>query len=206
MDITESTVDFDIDHAWTTQEYEEMLYYCTKDVEALFPLFEARKSYFKTKYDLCVLSGIDPTYNMGLTNAKLCAKFLEAEKTDRDDEREFIIPKTIDLNYVPKKILNFFERVHDKTISDEELFTSKLEFDFHGMPSVFASGGAHGALPNYKYDEKSTPDIIVINVDYSSLYPHLLALPDIISYLGILKIKINITILFKRRLKLKQRG
>ena len=206
MDITESTVSFDIDHAWSTQEYEEMLYYCTKDVEALFPLFEARKSYFKTKYDLCVLSGIEPTYNMGLTNAKLCAKFLEAEKIDRDDEREFVIPKTIDLNYVPKEILNFFERVHDKTISDEELFTSKLEFDFHGMPSVFASGGAHGALSNYKYDEKSSPDIIVINVDYSSLYPHLLALPEYNFISRNIKDKNKYYDTLQRRLKLKHEG
>jgi hypothetical protein len=206
MDITESTVSFDIDHPWNEEEYKEMLYYCTKDVEALFPLFEARKSYFKTKYDLCILSGIDTTYNMGLTNAKLCAKFLEAEKIDRDDEREFVIPKTIDLNYVPKEILNFFERVHDKTISDEELFTSKLEFDFHGMPSVFASGGAHGALPNYSYDEKLTPNKVVINVDYSSLYPHLLALPEYNFISRNIKDKNKYYDTLQRRLKLKHEG
>lgn len=206
MDITESTISFDIDHPWNEQEYNEMLYYCTKDVEAIFPLFEARKGYFKTKYDLCILSGIDPAYNIGLTNAKLCAKFLEAEKIDRDDEREYTIPSTIDINYVPKEILNFFERVHDKTISDEELFTSKLEFDFHGMPSVFASGGAHGALPNYKYDEKLNPDIIVINVDYSSLYPHLLALPEYNFISRNIKDKDKYYNTLQRRLQLKHEG
>lgn len=206
MDITESTVSFDIDHPWNEQEYEEMLYYCTKDVEALFPLFEARKGYFKTKYDLCMLSGIDPAYNMGLTNAKLCAKFLEAKKVDRDDEREYTIPSTIDINYVPKEILKFFERVHDKTISDEELFTSKLEFDFHGMPSVFASGGAHGALPNYKYDEKLNPNIVVINVDYSSLYPHLLALPEYNFISRNIKDKNKYYDTLQRRLQLKHEG
>ena len=78
LDITESTISFDIDHKWNNQEYEEMLYYCRHDVDALRPLFEARKTYFKTKYDLCILSNIDPAINVGLTNAKLCAKFLEA--------------------------------------------------------------------------------------------------------------------------------
>lgn len=206
MDITESTVSFNIDHPWNEQEYEEMLYYCTKDVEAIFPLFEARKGYFKTKYDLCVLSGIDPAYNMGLTNAKLCAKFLEAEKVDRDDEREYTIPKTIDVNYVPKEILTFFERVHDKTISDEELFTSKLEYDFHGMPSVFSNGGGHGALPNYKYDEKLNPDRVVINVDYSSLYPHLLALPEYNFISRNIKDKNKYYETLQRRLQLKHEG
>ena len=45
LDITESTISFDIDHPWTTQEYEEMLFYCRHDVDALRPLFEARRSY-----------------------------------------------------------------------------------------------------------------------------------------------------------------
>ena len=206
MDITESTVSFDIDHPWNEQEYTEMLYYCTKDVEAIFPLFEARKGYFKTKYDLCILSNIDPAYNIGLTNAKLCAKFLEAEKVDRDDEREYTIPKTIDINYVPKEILAFFERVHDKTISDEELFTSKLEFDFHGMPSVFSNGGGHGALPNYKYDEKLNPGIVVINVDYSSLYPHLLALLEYNFISRNIKDKNKYYETLQRRLQLKREG
>lgn len=206
MDITESTISFDIDHPWNEQEYEEMLYYCTKDVEAIFPLFEARKGYFKTKYDLCILSNIDPTYNVGLTNAKLCAKFLEAKKVDRDDEREYTIPKTIDINYVPKEILAFFERVHDKTISDEELFTSKLEFDFHGMPSVFSNGGGHGALPNYKYDEKLNPGIVVINIDYSSLYPHLLALLEYNFISRNIKDKNKYYDTLQRRLQLKHEG
>lgn len=206
MDITESTVSFDIDHPWSEQEYNEMLYYCSKDVEAIFPLFEARKGYFKTKYDLCILSGIDPAYNMGLTNAKLCAKFLEAKKVDRDDEREYTIPKTIDINYVPKEILKFFEKVHDKNISDEELFTSKLEFDFHGMPSVFSHGGGHGALPNYTYDEKLTPDKVVINVDYSSLYPHLLALPEYNFISRNIKDKNKYYETLQRRLQLKHEG
>ena len=82
------------------------------------------------------------------------------------------------MDYVPDEILKFFNRIHDKSIPDEEFFTTKLNFDFHGMPSVFALGGAHGALSNFMYDEKETPDIVVINVDYSSLYPHLLALPE----------------------------
>ena len=55
LDITESSIDFDIDHAWTKEEYEDMLYYCRCDVKALRPLFEARKTYFETKYDICIL-------------------------------------------------------------------------------------------------------------------------------------------------------
>lgn len=206
MDITESTIDFNINHEWNEHEYNEMLYYCRHDVDALRPLFEARKSYFKTKYDLCILSNIDPAINVGLTNAKLCAKFLEASLVKREDEREYTIPSTIDLKYVPNEILKFFNRIHDKSITDEQFFTTKLEFNFHGMPSVFALGGAHGALPNFIYDEKETPDIVVINVDYSSLYPHLLALLEYNYISRNIKDKNKYYDTLQRRLKLKHEG
>lgn len=176
LDITESTVDFDIDHAWTEEEYKDMLYYCRADVKALKPLFEARKTYFETKYDICILANLDPAFNVGLTNAKLCAKFLEAEKLKRDDEREYQIPQTISIEKIDKRILNFFDRIHDDTIPNEELFTSKLEIDLHNMPCTFAWGGAHGALANFIY-ETSEDGFVIINADFASLYPHLLALP-----------------------------
>ena len=206
LDITESTVSFDIDHPWTTQEYEEMLYYCRHDVDALRPLFEARKTYFRTKYDLCVLSNIDPAINVGLTNAKLCAKFLEAEKIDRDDERAYNIPESIDISVIEKEVLDFFENIHDETIPSEELFKTKLEYNSHGMPCVVSWGGKHGALPNFYYDSKDEPNMVVINEDFASLYPHLLALPQYNFISRNIKDKDAYYNTLKRRLQLKKEG
>lgn len=177
LNITETTLSFDCPNKWTKKEYEEVLYYCEHDVMALKPLFKERYGYFKTKFDICLLSDIDPLYNTGLTNAKLCAKFLKAKMVKRNDERKYTIPSNISIDLIDNKILNFFARIKDDTISDDELFTSKLDYDFHGMPSVFAWGGAHGAKANFTYDYMSEPDKIVINEDFASLYPHLLALP-----------------------------
>lgn len=140
LNITETTLSFDSPNKWTEKEYEEVLYYCEHDVMALKPLFNERYGYFKTKFDICLLSNIDPLYNTGLTNAKLCAKFLKAKMIKRDDEREYTIPSNISIDLIDNKILNFFARIKDDTISDDELFTSKLDYDFHGMPSVFAWG------------------------------------------------------------------
>ena len=178
LDITESSIDFNIDHKWNEKEYEEMLFYCRADVKALKPLFEARIGYFETKFDICKLSNIDPQYNIGLTNAKLCAKFLEATKIERDDEREYVIPSVIDTSVIDWRILNFFSKIHDKSIPNDELFKSKLTFNEHGMPTVVSWGGKHGALPNYYYNVVDNPNIILINADVASLYPHLLALPQ----------------------------
>ena len=178
LDITETTLSFDSPTKWTKGEYEEVLHYCRADVNALRPLFEARKGYFETKFDICILCNIDPKTNIGLTNAKLCAKFLEASYVERNDERDFILPKTIDLNYVDEKIWNFFKRIYDDNISSEKLFETKLEFKEHDMPTVISWGGKHGALLNFIFIQEEEPDMVCINADFESLYPHILALEE----------------------------
>lgn len=178
LDITESTISFNIDHQWTKEEYEEMLYYCRHDVDALRPLFEARKGYFETKFDICKLCNIDPKLNIGLTNAKLCAKFLEARMVKRNDERDYVLPKTIDTKYIDKRILDFFYRIYDESIPSEELFKTKLEYEEHSMPTVISWGGKHGAIPNFIFIQEEEPDMVLINADFESLYPHLLALEE----------------------------
>ena len=72
LDITETGLSFDSPDKWSKEDYEEVLHYCRADVNALRPLFDARKDYFETKFDLCMLCNIDPKINIGLTNAKLC--------------------------------------------------------------------------------------------------------------------------------------
>lgn len=206
LDITETTLSFDSPTKWTEQEYKEVLYYCQHDVGAIKPLFEARLDYFKTKFNLCILTDIDPRKNVGLTNAKLCAKFLEARKVSRDDERDYVIPKNIDLTYIPKEVLEFFNKIHDINIPSEILFKSKLEFDFHGMISVFAWGGAHGAKSNFIFVQKDEPDMVVINADFASLYPHLLALPQYNFISRNIKDKNAYYDTLKRRLELKKQG
>ena len=178
LDITETTLSFDSPTKWTKEEYEEVLYYCEHDVMALKPLFDARKGYFETKFDLCLLCGIDPKTNIGLTNAKLCSKFLEATYVERIDERDFKLPKTIDLNYVDKRIWKFFQNIYDDNIPSDELFKTKLEFKEHEMPTVVSWGGKHGALPNFIFVQEDEPDMICINADFESLYPHILALEE----------------------------
>lgn len=206
LDITETGLSFDSPDKWSKEDYEEVLHYCRADVNALRPLFDARKGYYKTKYSLCELANIDPKTNIGLTNAKLCAKFLEAKLVERDDERDFVISKLIDTNYISKEILNFFNRILDKNISDKEIFESKLDYDFHGMPSVFANGGAHGAILNFIYDKEKEEDMELINADFASLYPHLLALPDYNFVSRNIKDKNAYYDILQRRLKLKHEG
>ena len=206
LDITETTIPFDLPTKWTKEQYEEVLYYCRADVNALRPLFEARLDYFETKYDICKLSNIDPATNMGLTNAKLCAKFLEAKKVDRDDERDYTIPSTIHTEFVDQRILDFFNRIHDTSIPSEVLFKTKLEMEEHGMPTVVSWGGKHGALPNFIFIQENEPEMVVINCDFASLYPHLLALPQYNFISRNIKDKNAYANTLKHRLELKHQG
>ena len=82
LDITESTIDFNIDHKWNKQEYEEMLYYCRHDVDALFPIFDILMTRFKSKYIIAKLGKIDPEYALSLTDANLTAVLLNAERKE----------------------------------------------------------------------------------------------------------------------------
>lgn len=149
MDITESTVDFDIDHKWNEQEYNEMLYYCTKDVEALFPLFDMRKDYFLAKYIICQMGGMDPEYGMGFTNAKLTAMFLKASPREYDDANVYNYPDNFELDEIPKDIKEYF----DKFIRGElDIHKEKLSLNIDGMRGNIKEGGQHLALDNYIFE------------------------------------------------------
>lgn len=158
MPITESSISFDIDHEWSDEELEEMVYYCKKDVDATEELFRLRKNYLQTKLDLARVKGIDDIKALGMTNARLTAAYLDASPVSYEDEREYKYPSNLLRYYIPEQMFAFFDRMHDKSIPDEELFTSKLEFKIGDCEVTVGFGGIHGAIPHYR--EKAGKDVI----------------------------------------------
>ena len=77
--------------------------------------------------------GIPPERALYMTNAKLTAEFLGAESRPHGDERDYKVPDNLNRNYVPDEVFSFFDRLHDKSIPDEEVFKS--------------------AIPNYTFQE-----------------------------------------------------
>lgn len=61
-----------------------------------------------------------------MTNAKLTAQILKANKILRDDERNYVPPKVIKWERIPKVIRDFYSRMYDESISDEELFKGEV--------------------------------------------------------------------------------
>lgn len=152
MNITESTVDFDIDHKWTQQEYDEMLYYCDHDVDALFPIFDILITRFKSKFIIARLGNIDEEYALSLTDANLTAVLLGAERIEHDDPFGYEYPDVIDKTKIPKEALDYF----DDLIAHNDL-DYKVEapcLDLKTIDFQLGVGGCHGFIKEgvYRYD------------------------------------------------------
>lgn len=172
MSIEETEVDFNLDRPLTNEELELTIKYCIHDVDATEKLSEIRKDYLRTKLNLGKRAGIDQVIALSSTNAKLTATMLGAVRREWDDGRDYVYPPNLDLSVIPKEILEFFDTIHDKSISDEDLFKTSLNIDIGGMPCKYAWGGVHGSLSCYY--EESTEDRVIQNRDVSSLYPSLI--------------------------------
>lgn len=153
MDIRESEVDFDIDRWLTPEEVYQTVWYCKHDVDATERLYGLRQDYLNNKVYLGAKAGISEDKALYMTNAKLTAAYLGAVRQERDDEREYRFPTNILFEYIPDEVKEFFERMHDPSVSDEELFSSKLDFRIGEGVGVIGMGGIHLAIPNYKEEE-----------------------------------------------------
>lgn len=147
--ITESSVPFDLSTKWTKEQYEDVLYYCTCDVEILIKLFEARKDYFMAKYTICKMGDINPEYGMGFTNAKLTAVFLKAEKREYDDADTYEYPSNFELEKIPKEIKEYFDKFIDGKL---DIHNEKLSLVIDDMRGNVQEGGIHFALDNYIFE------------------------------------------------------
>lgn len=175
MDIRETTVDFDIDRPLTEEELQEVIFYCKHDVDATEKLYFLRKNYLDNKVFLGRAKGIPDSKAMYMTNAKLTAAYLDAHREVKyTDEREYVYPPNILWEYIPDDVVAFFDRLHDKAISDYEVFSSKLNFSIGNCLCTIGYGGIHGAIPTYR--EMATENRSIRNRDVASYYPHLMTL------------------------------
>lgn len=174
LPIQESTVSFDIDRPLSTEERIETEYYCKHDVDTTEMLIDIRKDYLKNKINLGRLAGLDEVKAMSMTNAKLTAAMLRAEKKPHNDEREYSYPENLKREYIPQEVFDFFNRIHDKNLSDAEVFKSKLKLMIGECEVTLGFGGIHGCIPNYFWGESETRGIW--NEDVGSFYPHLMTI------------------------------
>lgn len=150
MSVEESGVAFDIGRELTEAERREVEEYCRHDVDATERLLGMREGYLMTKAALGERAGLAPARAMALTNAKLTAAVLGAQRYEWDDEREYEYPANLLMDYIPPEVIAFFDRIGDESVPDEELWKGKLEIEVGGCPVTLGFGGIHGALPKYR--------------------------------------------------------
>lgn len=151
LNITETTVPFNLSTKWTKQQYEEVLYYCTCDVEALFPIFDMLMTRFKSKYIIAKLGKIDYEYALSLTDANLTAVLLGAERQEHGDNFIYTYPSVIDKTKIPKEVLNYFDDVIEHNDLEYKPEGPVLKID--ECVIKLQLGGLHGAKENtFMYD------------------------------------------------------
>lgn len=182
LPIVESSIDFNIDRKLTPEELDEVIRYCKNDVDSTVLLYKARKEdYLDAKLLVAEMYDVPPEEALGLTNAKLSAKVLEAKAEKRSDERDYVIPENIDTDSIPKIVLDFFMQILDKSIPDAKLFGAgkgskgmtldiMLRTSYGSCPVTYAWGGLHGAKPCITVEETDTR--VIRNWDVGSLYPN----------------------------------
>ena len=198
QNIVESSIPFNIKRKLTSKELAEVIAYCKTDVRNTVKLYETRKKYLDSKMQVARLKGIDESEALGLTNAKLTAKFLDAKWQEHTDEMEYTPPPELRIGKY-KTALDFFLnpvqytirqfenelaaekrkiRIKNLTRKIEELkdhgdrYATKLEMDIAGVPHILAWGGIHGAIKNYF--QREDPDHKIVTIDVGSYYPSMM--------------------------------
>lgn len=152
LNITETTVPFDLPTKWTKGQYEEVLYYCTCDVQALFPIFEMLINKYKSKYIISRLGKLDLAYGISLTDAKLTSVLLGAKKQNHDDPFKYVYPEQVDKSKIPQEALNYFDDLIEHNDLDYERKAPCL--DLGTIEFQIGIGGGHAFIKEgvYEYD------------------------------------------------------
>lgn len=160
--IKESSVPFDLDRKLTKEEINEVIMYCTHDVEQTIEVFNNRKEEFDSQLSLIQTFNL-PMSMFNKTKAQLSAYILGAVKTeDRNDEFNISIPSTLRISEKYQHIVDWYMNPENRD------YRKELNTIVAGVPHTFAWGGLHGARDNY-YAEG-----IILTCDVASLYPSIM--------------------------------
>lgn len=172
MSVKESDVPFDIDRPLTDEELEESVEYCKYDVYATSVLYEHRREYLQSKITLAEICDEDVLPLLKHSNARILAEVFHAEPYAYDPKERYEIPKEIDLSGIPQEVMDYVAKI-DCSVATRETDLGKLEFDFHGVPSIFGIGGIHSA-DEVPYVEETTDERVLLIQDITSYYPSII--------------------------------
>ncbi|MDD7757571.1 MAG: hypothetical protein PUJ51_24275 [Clostridiales bacterium] len=144
LDITETTIPFDLPTKWTEEELQEVLYYCEHDVDALFSVFKCLFNTYKSKYIISQLGHMDPEKTLAMTNANITAALLGAKKVSHDDNFAYVYPDVIDKTKIPKEFLDYIDDLIEH--NDLNYKTDAPALDLGSIILQTGLGGCHAFI------------------------------------------------------------
>ncbi len=168
-DMEETSVPFNINRKLTNEEYIETVKYCKHDVEQTMEVFIRNKADFDAHIDMLTTFQL-PFKNISKTQAQLSALALGCDRKEWDDEWQYSIIDTLQINKY-KQVVNWY--IQQKEVKD---YDANIQIDVCGVPHVFGWGGSHGA-PDQPMHRKG----LIIHVDVTSFYPGIMINYDMLS-------------------------
>ena len=94
------------------------------------------------------MGNIDPVIGLGLTNANLTARFLNAKRVERNDKNDYKYPDNFELEKIDIRAKQYFDEfIEGKRDIDDE----KLQLEIDETKGNIGAGGIHLAINNYIY-------------------------------------------------------
>lgn len=159
-DIRETDVSFKTARKLTDAELRQVEAYCRHDVEQTIEVFMNRIDEFETQ--LALLNAFKlPLSQVSKTKAQLAAIILEARRERYNDEFNITLPDTLRLSRY-RHIADWYREPANRD------YGRSLKTTVAGVPHIFAWGGIHGAIDNYRGEG------LFLNIDVASYYPALM--------------------------------
>lgn len=144
--IKETDVPFDLPRKLTPEEVDQVVEYCTHDVEQTILVYENTKVEFDSQYSLIEAFGLDMEM-FNKTKAQLAATILGAErKPERGDEFNISIPDTLVIGEKYQYIVDWYMNPANRNKK------RYLDTMVAGIPHTFAWGGLHGSVDNLNHE------------------------------------------------------
>jgi hypothetical protein len=156
--IEEVNIPFDTNRKLNKSKTQEVVKYCTHDVEETIKVFNYQREEFDGQLSLIKAFNL-PMTMFNKTKPQLAAYILGAERKSRDDEFDISIPDTLNISEKYQYIVDWYKNPVNRD------YKRGLYTDVANIPHVFKWGGLHGAISNYKTEG------ILLYCDVSSLYP-----------------------------------
>ena len=197
-DIRETEVPFDIDRKLTSEEINQMIYYCTHDVEETIKIFLEKVDDFNAMKDIVKAFPEQVNLgNIGDSEARITARVLGCQKRQFDDEFDYFFLPCLDIKKYAYVMDWFRERQEDikyriwfnrevgrtgeghpadEWVLKHDFYKQSLTTEIVGIPHTFGFGGLHGATAKPCHRKGA-----IYHVDVNNYYPSILIAWDLVT-------------------------